>query len=114
MILDAPVLVTSQDFTELVKYWTSPSKDEVRLIRAYAGLTQRDSAVLVGLSHASRWSEFESGSRIMDQARWELYLIKVGLHPKFIYRITEDVGDKSAGGSVANPSNEHFANSIAA
>jgi hypothetical protein len=60
-----------------------PGKDHIRLLRVSNGLTQKESASMVGLSHGSRWAEFESGARKIDAARWELFLVKIGLHPMF-------------------------------
>lgn len=69
--------------SELVTPAGVPDKAEIRRARVLAGLTQSESAALVGLSHGSRWTEYEAGSHPIDPARWELYLYKVGQHPKF-------------------------------
>lgn len=60
-----------------------PLKHEIRHVRTSLGLTQQQSAAMVGLSHGSRWAEFESGTRKIDPGRWELFLLKVGQHPGF-------------------------------
>lgn len=74
-----PIKVDSALLTERI----SPSGADIRTIRLATGLTQKESASIVGLSHGSRWSEFESGNKRLDPARWELFLIKTGRHPKF-------------------------------
>lgn len=80
--------------SELVTPSGVPDKAEIRRARVLAGLTQSESATLVGLSHGSRWTEYEAGSRPIDPARWELFLCKVGQHPKFeLSPRTERSGD---------------------
>jgi len=61
----------------------SPSTRDIYKARTGAGLNQATSAAMVGLGNGSRWSEYESGHRPMDPARWELYLLKIGRHPRF-------------------------------
>jgi len=58
-----------------------PTPDEVRAARLASGLTVAGAAELAGLGAAPRWAEYENGSRTCDAARWELFLLRVGLHP---------------------------------
>jgi transcriptional regulator with XRE-family HTH domain len=66
-----------------------PAADQVKNARLAAGLTQEHAAQLAGLSssrgHVS-WAEYENGARTIDAARWELFLLKTGLHPKLELR----------------------------
>ncbi|RKP44761.1 XRE family transcriptional regulator [Pararobbsia silviterrae] len=54
----------------------TPTSDEVRAVRRAARISQSKAASLVHLSSAVRWSEYERGTRRMDIARWELFLLK--------------------------------------
>lgn len=56
-----------------------PTPDNLRSVRMDAELTQAQAAALVHLGDSVRWSEYERGVRPIDPARWELFLIKVGL-----------------------------------
>lgn len=60
-----------------------PTPDAIRMAREAAALTQAEAAELVYLGAAKRWSEYERGAQAMDPARWELFLVKIGLHPGF-------------------------------
>lgn len=60
-----------------------PKPEAIHTARAQAGLTQAQAASLVGLSSASRWSEYECGARQIDMLRWELFLIKTGQHAHY-------------------------------
>lgn len=60
----------------------TPSADEVVAARLAAGLTQTAAAASVYLGHYKRWCEYETGTRQMDAARFELFLVKHGLHPR--------------------------------
>jgi len=55
-----------------------PTPDQVRAARTAAGLTQAAAAALVHLSGQVRWAEYENGTRNIDLARWELFLLKTG------------------------------------
>ena len=61
----------------------SPTFEQVREARLAAGHTQGEAAAAVYLGDKVRWTEYESDSRNMDAARWELYLIKTGQHPEY-------------------------------
>jgi DNA-binding XRE family transcriptional regulator len=63
-----------------------PLPEGIRAIRLKAGLTQAQAADLAGLASRSRWVEYENGIRSPDSARWELFLLKTGLHPKLEIR----------------------------
>jgi DNA-binding transcriptional regulator YiaG len=54
----------------------SPKKEDVRLARESASLTQSAAAVLVG-SALRTWQDWESGARNMPAAKWELFQLKV-------------------------------------
>lgn len=60
-----------------------PSPEQIRQARQQAGLTQDQAAQLVHLGSKTRWAEYEGGARNMDQARWELFLIKSGQHDMY-------------------------------
>lgn len=60
-----------------------PTKEEVLAARLEAGHTQEEAAEAAELSSFTRWSEYERGKRNMEQARFELYKIKAGLHPDY-------------------------------
>lgn len=65
------------------KILASPTKEDVQKWRKGAGLTQDEAAGLVHLGAGTRWSEYETGARKIDIARWELFLVKIGIHPQF-------------------------------
>ena len=56
-----------------------PTPENLRTVRVDAELTQAQAAALVYLGDVARWSEYERGKRPIDPARWELFLIKVGM-----------------------------------
>ena len=60
-----------------------PTPQGILAARLAAGLTQAQAALLAGLSHPSRWVEYEKGRRSPESARWELFLLRAGLHPDF-------------------------------
>jgi len=62
---------------------TDPDKELVKAARLKAGKTQPEAAEMVGLQSFQRWSEIERGVRPIDPAKWELFLLKTGLHPKY-------------------------------
>lgn len=53
----------------------SPSKEEIRLLRAMAGLTQTASGALLHVGIRA-WQKWEGGDHQMHPAFWELYTIK--------------------------------------
>lgn len=55
---------------------------EILQARTAAGLSQSSAATLVHLSSGLRWSEYERGVRNIDPARWELFLLLTGQHPR--------------------------------
>lgn len=60
----------------------TPSAAQIRSARHTSGLTQRGAAALVHLRAPQRWAEYENGARRIDLARWELFLLKTGLHER--------------------------------
>ncbi len=60
-----------------------PTSEELRIIRRTAGISQSKAASLVYLGDARRWSEYETGKRNIEPARFELFMIKIGRHPAF-------------------------------
>ncbi len=60
-----------------------PSADDVLSARLAAGLTQAQAAELVHLGSYVRWLEYERGTRAIDVARWELFMLLSGQHPRF-------------------------------
>lgn len=59
-----------------------PTPERVKQARTDAGHSQLSAAKLVGLGAGQRWYEFESGMAPMDRARWALYLLAIGHHPR--------------------------------
>lgn len=66
-----------------MKKLQTPTCDEIRALRRAARVSQSKAATLVHLASGSRWSEYERGTRRIDAARFELFLIKTGLHPDY-------------------------------
>lgn len=60
----------------------SPTPDAVQAARLAVGLGQPEAAALAGLGAGARWSEYERGTRNMDAARWALFLLATGQHPR--------------------------------
>jgi DNA-binding transcriptional regulator YiaG len=54
----------------------TPTNEEVRAVRRAANVSQSKAAAMVHLASGSRWSEYERGTRRIDLARWELFLLK--------------------------------------
>jgi putative transcriptional regulator len=71
---------------------SSPAPADVFAARKAAGLTQTEAAASVYLGGYYRWSEYESGRERMDPARFELFLVKHGLHPLYNTRRTRREG----------------------
>lgn len=63
----------------------SPTPANVRSARERAGHTQTEASRVVHFSHYQRWTDAErdDGPGLRDLAKWELYLIVTGQHPKF-------------------------------
>lgn len=55
--------------------------EKVFQARQAAGLSQAQAAALVHLGSPVRWSEYERGTRTIDAARWELFLLLTDQHP---------------------------------
>ena len=55
---------------------------EILKARQTAGLSQSAAAALVHLGSGMRWSEYERGTRNIDPARWELFLLLTDQHPR--------------------------------
>lgn len=55
-----------------------PTTKRIAAARAKAGLTQAEAAALVHLTSNIRWCEYETGTKPIDLARWELFLLKTG------------------------------------
>lgn len=60
-----------------------PTPAAIKAARMAAGMTQAEAAEFVYLSRLETWSEYERGARAMDNARWELFLIKAGQSPYY-------------------------------
>lgn len=60
----------------------TPTPEAVAAARLASGLGQPDAAALAGLGSGQRWSEYERGIRSMDAARWALFLLATGQHPR--------------------------------
>lgn len=58
-----------------------PKAAAIKAARRAAGLTQKAAALLVQLGANNRWSEYERGVRVMEVARWELFLLLTHQHP---------------------------------
>ena len=53
----------------------SPTKENIKLARLSAGLTQKQAADLI-CSALRTWQQYESGDRRMHPGLWELFNIK--------------------------------------
>ena len=60
-----------------------PAPEEIVATRIAAGLTQEQAAAAVGIEGKKRWSEYETGVRTPDVARWALFLLIVRQHPEW-------------------------------
>lgn len=58
------------------------SPGAVRNARTQAKLTQEECASMIEVSPRA-WQHYESGSRLMPAASWELFLLKCDLHPSY-------------------------------
>ena len=78
----AMAMVTGLDHrSALAMAMVMPTPSAIRKARAASGLSQSESARLVGVS-ARAWQYWESGHRAMSAASFELFLIKTGQAPK--------------------------------
>jgi len=60
----------------------NPTPAMILAAREKAGLSQKEAALLLGLSHYQRWAEFETGKRPIDNVRWQWFLLQTEQHPK--------------------------------
>jgi hypothetical protein len=60
-----------------------PTPAMIRAARDASGLRQQEAAELVHLGTFQRWSEYERGVTAIDPARWALFLLMTGQHPKY-------------------------------
>jgi transcriptional regulator with XRE-family HTH domain len=60
-----------------------PTPAVIKAGRLAAGLTQSEAAEFVHLTRLETWSEYERGVTAMDNARWELFLVKTGQSPYY-------------------------------
>lgn len=67
---------------DLLEQLPTPTIDQLKALRADAGLTQRQAAELVGLGDHMRWSEFERGLTTISTERWALFLLAIDRHPR--------------------------------
>lgn len=58
----------------------TPQPSDIRAARLAAGLTQTEAGALCHRSLRA-WQDAEAGSRNLDQAAWELFLLRTGQHP---------------------------------
>ena len=60
------------------------SPESAKSLRLQLGLTQQQMAELAGYTSKDarmNWSSLEAGRRGMDDARWELLLLRADVHP---------------------------------
>ncbi len=62
---------------------SNPPPEMIAKARQTAGMTQAEAAATVHLSAYQRWAEYERGTSAIDPARWELFLLITGQHPKY-------------------------------
>jgi len=60
----------------------NPTPAQIRAARTAAGLTMDQLSQLLGMSGRMRISEYESGRKLMPQARWELMQYKLRIRTK--------------------------------
>lgn len=60
-----------------------PTPAEIRRCREAAGLTQAAAAAHAGLAGWRQWAAWESGERRPPAATWELWLLRMRMHPDF-------------------------------
>lgn len=58
-----------------------PQPDEIRRCREAAGMTQAQAAATAGLAGWRQWSAWESGERRPPSQAWELWLLRMRMHP---------------------------------
>ena len=60
-----------------------PTADEIYDIRISLDITQKECAEICGLHSVQTWSKYETGIRKISIQTWSLFLLSVGLHPKY-------------------------------
>ncbi len=87
-----------------------PTAEQIKQARLLTGLSQKECCLLAGgIKYPSTWSLFESASRSkgIDPARFELFLLKTGLHPSLELKLrTQPIGDGKPDTGAATPSPE--------
>lgn len=63
-----------------IRFDIPPAPDEIRAMRLKHSLTAFDAARLVHVT-PNTWGRWESGTRQMHSAYWELFAFKLGEHP---------------------------------
>jgi DNA-binding transcriptional regulator YiaG len=58
-----------------------PTPEEVRRLREAAGMTLEAAATEAGLSGWRAWHKWESGEARPPSQTWELWLLRVRMHP---------------------------------
>jgi putative transcriptional regulator len=71
----------------------SPSTDQIKITRKTLGLTKKESAKMVH-SSLRAWQLWEAGDRAMPAGIWELFVIKMGLHPMYGVRNYQSAGSQ--------------------
>lgn len=61
----------------------APTPDEIKHCREAAGLTQAAAAEAAGLSGWRQWAAWESGERRPPAQTWELWLLRMRMHPDY-------------------------------
>jgi DNA-binding XRE family transcriptional regulator len=61
---------------------TAPTPEMILAAREATSLSQMDAARAVGLGRYQTWAEYERGVRLIDDVRWQWFLLQFGLHPK--------------------------------
>lgn len=69
----------------------TPTPDQIRGARVFAGLTQVASAALIH-SRPRTWQDWEMGVATMHAGLWELFLLKAGLRKLTKGRKTKNEG----------------------
>lgn len=60
----------------------TPDSDTIRATRLAARLTQAKAAAMCHRSTRA-WQDAEAGTRRLDAAAWELFLLRAGRHPRW-------------------------------
>lgn len=76
-----------------------PAPADILAARTRAGLSQAEAAALVHRTERKRWSEWERGERSMQEAVWELFLMKTNQHPNFTVAVAPATAQSQPGAS---------------